>query len=147
MEKKTLIVETLKDLGLRPILEGNMVTFRYQLKNIFCIIDDEPDDYICLFYPDFYEVSATEKISALYACNKVAKDIRHVKVYVDDDIEFISASSEFFFNSKESLKLGIKNGLELFGIIGTWIVQVLTEFNSDKDILPISKSSDDEEQR
>lgn len=131
MEKKDLLIKVLKEYGLRPFVEDNVVMFRYQLKRLFCVVDDEKDNYICMFYPNFYEVVEAEKAAALYVSNKTTREIRHLKVYVDEELENISASSEFFFDSEESLKLGVANGLELIGIIGTYIAQAMADYSKE----------------
>lgn len=131
MGKIDLLVETLKEYGLRPNVEDNVVMFRYQLKRLFCVIEEEQDDYVCIFYPNFYEVTEPEKAAALYVCNKVTKDMRHIKVYTDDELENISASSEFFFDSKESLKMGVWKGLELIGIVGTCVAQAMADYSKE----------------
>lgn len=131
MGKIDLLVEILKEYGLRPLVEDNVVMFRYQLKRLFCVIEEEQDDYACIFFPNFYEVTESEKAAALYVCNKVTKEMRHIKVYTDDELENISASSEFFFDSKESLRMGVGKGLELIGIVGTCVAQAMADFSKE----------------
>lgn len=132
MDKKELLIETLKEMGFRPHVDENIVIFRYQLKRLFCVIEEgDSEDYICILYPNFYEISTEECPTALYVCNKGTRELRHIKLYLDDEMSNISASSEFFFCSKEELKKGVEKGLELIGIVGTWVAQTLAEISKE----------------
>lgn len=132
MDKKGILIKTLKEMGFRPRVDENVVIFRYQLKSLYCVIEEgDSEDYICILYPNFYEISTEECPTALYVCNKGTRELLHIKLYLDENMSNISASSEFFFCSKEELKKGVEKGLELIGIIGTWVVQTMAEISKE----------------
>ena len=121
MNKKELIFQTLEKMGHKPEIDGDGdIQVRYQMKNIFVFVGDEDDTYVVVLLPQFYEIAGGEEALVLATCNKVTRELKLVKVFVDQTFKNVSASCEFFYANEESLQmLGIvrshfrKNKLEL----------------------------------
>ena len=129
MRKKELIVKVLEEMGFKPHddADGDII-FRYQMKTVFAVIGDESEQYIVLTMPQFYEIEAGEEHIALAACNTIPRELKLIKVYVDQTYKNISANSEFYYTDEESLKNNIENSLRILGIVRTLFRSTRNEF-------------------
>jgi hypothetical protein len=129
MTKKELIVKVLEDMGFKPHEDNDGdVAFRYQMKYILGIVGDESEQYFVLVMPQFYEIENGEEHIALAACNKITRDLKLVKVYVDQTFKNVSANCEFYYTDEESLKNNIENSLRILGIVRTLFRSTRNEF-------------------
>ncbi len=129
MTKKELIVKVLEDMGFKPHEDNDGdVAFRYQMKYILGIVGDESEQYLVLVMPQFYEIEDGEEHIALAACNKITRDLKLVKVYVDQTFKNVSANCEFYYTNEESLKNNIENSLSILGIVRTLFRSTRNEF-------------------
>lgn len=118
MEKTDLIMKTLEGLGYRPhVDEDGDVAFRYQLKPLYVIVGVEDEPYVTLVQPYVYEIEQGEEIEVLATCNKLTRDVKLVKVYIDQSHQSVFASCEFFYSDESSLELSLKESLRLMGRI------------------------------
>lgn len=118
MKKADLIMKTLKGLGCRPhVDEEGDVSFRYQLKQLYALVGDEDEPYVTLVQPYVYEIEHGEEVEVLATCNKFTRDVKFVKVYVDQSHQSVFASCEFFYSDESSLELSLKESLRLMGRI------------------------------
>jgi hypothetical protein len=129
MDKKELIVKVLEDLGLKPHEDedGDLV-FRYEMKNIFAVVGNESEQYLVMIMPQFCEIEAGEEHIALATCNKITRELKLVKVYVDQTFKNVSANSEFYYTDEESMKNNIENSLRILGIVRTLYRHTRKEF-------------------
>lgn len=129
MAKKELIVKVLEDLGLKPHEDedGDLV-FRYEMKNIFAVVGNESEQYLVLTMPQFSEIEDGEEHIALATCNKITRELKLVKVYVDQTFKNVSANSEFYYTDEESMKNNIENSLRILGIVRTLYRNTRKEF-------------------
>ena len=74
-----------------------------------------------------------EETLTLAVCNKVSRDIKLAKVFIDHTLEGVSASCEFFYTDMESLK----NNVEHVQASLAWCVLHITrqKLNSRTDFL------------
>ena len=129
MTKKELIVKVLEDMGFKPHEDNDGdVAFRYQMKYILGIVGDESEQYLVLVMPQFYEIEDGEEHIALAACNKITRDLKLVKVYVDQTFKNVSANCEFYYTDEESLKNNIEKSLSILGIVRTLFRSTRNEF-------------------
>ena len=129
MTKKELIVKVLEDMGFKPHEDNDGdVAFRYQMKYILGIVGDESEQYFVLVMPQFYEIENGEEHIALAVCNKITRDLKLVKVYVDQTFKNVSANCEFYYTDEESLKNNIENSLRILGIVRTLFRSTRNEF-------------------
>ena len=78
--------------------------------------------------PQFYEIEDGEEHIALAACNKITRELKLVKVYVDQTFKNVSANSEFYYTDEESMKNNIENSLRILGVVRTLYRSTRNEF-------------------
>ena len=69
-----------------------------------------------------------EEHLALAACNKITRELKLVKVYVDQTFKNVSANCEFYYTDEESMKNNIENSLRILGIVRTLYLSTRNEF-------------------
>lgn len=120
MNKRELILRVIEGLGYKPQVDDDGdVMIRYQMKTIFVLVGDEDDTYTLLTMPNFYDVEDGAEHIALAVCNKLTRDLRLAKVYVDQTFKYVSANCEFYYTDEASLKLNIENSLKILGVVRT----------------------------
>jgi len=136
---KEMIMEVLKDMRLRPKYdEDGDIIVKYQMHSILVLPDMTDEGYIQLVMPNIYSVDSEEKqMTALYVCNKVTKDSKHVKAWLNDDMDLINVTSEFYVNSNDALQFAIKKGLDLLSTVSYVVKKEMSDY--------LSQTSDDED--
>ena len=120
MNKRELILRVIEGLGYKPQVDDDGdVKIRYQMKTIFVLVGDEDDTYTLLTMPNFCDVEDGAEHIALAVCNKLTRDLRLAKVYVDQTFKYVSANCEFYYTDEVSLKLNIENSLKILGVVRT----------------------------
>lgn len=120
MTKKELIIKVLESLGLKPQEDGDGdLEFFYQMKKIFAIVGEESEQYLVLIMPQFSGIEDGEEHIALATCNKITRELKLVKVYVEQTFKNVSANSEFCYTDEESMKNSIENSLRILGVVRT----------------------------
>ena len=118
MTKKEMILEAIETLGYKPhVDDDDDICVRYQMKSIFFMTGQEEEQYISVILPQFYEVNEGEETLSLAVCNKVTRDLKLVKVYIDQTLKSVTASCEFFYTDMESLKNNVKHVLNILGMV------------------------------
>lgn len=128
MTKKELIMTTLEKMGYNPETdnEGDIM-FHYQLKTVFVIVGDEDDPYVSMILPQFYEIEDDKEVIILAVCNKMTRDLKMAKVFIDHTYKKVSSSCEFYYTSKKSLEQNLRNSLNIFGVIRSLFKEELEE--------------------
>lgn len=123
-----MIVKVLDEMGIKlhEDEDGDLM-FRYQMKNIYTVIGDESEQYLVLVMPQFCELEDGEEHVALAVCNKMTRELKLAKVYVDHTFKNVSASCEFYYTDENSLKTNIENGLNVLGIVRTFYRTIRNE--------------------
>lgn len=120
MNKRELILRVIEGLGYKPQVDDDGdVMIRYQMKTIFVLVGDEDDTYTLLTMSNFCDVEDGAEHIALAVCNKLTRDLRLAKVYVDQTFKYVSANCEFYYTDEASLKLNIENSLKILGVVRT----------------------------
>lgn len=130
MTKKELVYSVLKELGYNPTLddEGDLV-IRYQLKNIWVMVSDDDDPYVSVLLPQFHEIEEGNETLVLATCNRVTRDVKLVKVYIDQTLKNVTASCEFYYTDEESMALELSNSLRLLGMIRSYFRKTMLELS------------------
>lgn len=128
MTKKEMIMTTLEKMGYNPETdkEGDIM-FHYQLKTVFVIVGDEDDPYVSMILPQFYEIEDDKEVIILAVCNKMTRDLKMAKVFIDHTYKKVSSSCEFYYTSKKSLEQNLRNSLNIFGVIRSLFKEELEE--------------------
>ena len=69
-----------------------------------------------------------EETLTLAVCNKVSRDLKLAKVFVDQTLEGVSASCEFFYTDMESLKNNVEHVLGILGMVRSTYYKAKAEF-------------------
>jgi hypothetical protein len=118
MNKKEMIISILEKKGYKPEIDNDGdILIRYQMKSIFVIVGNIEDTYVSVLLPQFHEIVDGEEPLVLATCNKMTRDLKMVKVYVDQTFKKVSATCEFFFSDEKSLEENIEHSLELLGVV------------------------------
>lgn len=111
---------TLNKMGYNPIQdEDGDILFYYQMKAIYVIIADEDESYVSLLLPQFNEIEEGKEALVLAVCNKMTRELKMAKVYIDKTFKNVTCTCEFYFANEESLVQNLTNSLKLLGIIRT----------------------------
>lgn len=120
MTNKEQIKTVLEEMGYRPWLDedGDLIV-RYQLKAFYFLANEEEDNYVAVVFPQLYEMEDGEETLVMATCNKLVREIKFAKVYVDQTFKSVSASCEFFFTDEASLKKNIEHAFHVLGMART----------------------------
>lgn len=124
-----MILEAVGSLGYKPTVDDDGdICVRYQMKNIFFMTGLEEEQYVTAILPQFQEVNEGEEALALAVCNKVNRDTKLAKVYIDQTFKSVSASCEFFYTDMESLKNNVEYTLVILGMVRSAYYNAREEF-------------------
>lgn len=119
MNKKEQLFDVLTNLGYKPHEDADGdLTFRYQMKSIYALTGGD-DGYVTIMLPQFSDVEEGEEHIALAICNKLTRELKFAKVYVDGTLKSVSASCEFYYSDGESLKNNVENSIQVLGVMRT----------------------------
>lgn len=120
MNKKELILKTLEKMGYSPELDGDGdIMLHYQMKVIYVLTGDEDEPYISMMLPQFHEIDEGKETLVLAVCNKMTRELKLVKVYIDQTFKNVTATCEFFYANEESLEQNLRNSLQMLGVVRT----------------------------
>lgn len=121
MTKKELIMSTLEEkMGYCPeIDEDGDIKVAYQLKTIYVMTSEDDEPYVSVMLPQFHEIEDGKETLALAVCNKMSRELKFAKVYIDQTFKHITATCEFFYSGKKSLMQNLEKALELLGVVRT----------------------------
>ena len=130
MTKKEMILEAIESLGYKPHVDDDGdICVRYQMKSIFFLTGLEEEQYVSVILPQFSEVQEGEETMTLAICNKVSREIKLAKVYIDQTLKSVTASCEFFYTDMDSLRNNVKHSLNILGMVRSTYFKVRSEFN------------------
>lgn len=120
MTKRELVINMLEFMGYKPKVDNDGdVMFRFQLKTLYVLgTQEEESNYLLVMLPQLYEMDDGEEIKTLTVCNKLTRDIKLAKVYVDSTFKNVSASCEFYYcNSDDCLQSQFEYSLNILSQI------------------------------
>ncbi len=133
MTKKELIMSVLERIGYSPEIDKDGdIMICYQLKTIYALSGDEEEPYISMMLPQFYEIEEGQETVVLAVCNKMTRELKLAKVYIDQTFKSVSAACEFFYANEESLEQNIRHSLELLGVVRGIFRRDLDELSEDE---------------
>ena len=120
MNKKELILKALEKMGYNPELDSDGdIMLHYQMKTIYVMTGDEEEPYISIMLPQFHEIEEGKETLVLAVCNKMTRELKLVKVYIDQTFKNVTATCEFFYANEESLEQNLRNSLQMLGVVRT----------------------------
>lgn len=132
MKKKELILATLEKMGYSPEVDNDGdIRLLYQMKTIYVMTGDEEDPYISMMLPQFHEIEDGQETMVLAVCNKLTRELKLAKVYVDQTFKNVTATCEFFYANNEALEQNLRNSLQMLGVVRTVFRKDLVELSED----------------
>lgn len=120
MNKKELILKTLEKMGHSPEVDNDGdIMLHYQMKTIYVLTGDEEEPYISMMLPQFHEVEEGQETLVLAVCNKMTRELKLAKVYIDQTFKNVTATCEFYYANEESLEQNLRNALQMLGVVRT----------------------------
>lgn len=130
MTKKEMIITAIESLGYKPNVDDDGdICVRYQMKSIYFMTGQDEEQYVSAILPQFSEVSEGEETLTLAICNKMSREVKLAKVYIDQTLKSVSASCEFFYTDKDSLKINVEHSLSILGMVRSTYLKARSEFN------------------
>lgn len=117
MNTKEMVVQVFDELGYKVQEQDNgSLVVTYQMKEMLVLMEED-SNYMLLMLPMFHEIKEGEETIALALCNRVNREMKLVKVYVDQTAETVTAVCEFYYTDKESLKNNVDMSLQILGLV------------------------------
>ena len=131
MTKHEIVVSVLQSLGLKPQIDDDGDIFvRYQMKTFYVMgANSDDEDYLVVVFPQMYEVNEGEETKVLAACNKITREIKLAKVYIDQTLKNVTASCEFYYKGEESLKTCLDKSIEILGMVRLTFIKTMRSFD------------------
>ena len=120
MSKREHLKFVLEGMGFRPSYddEGD-IRMRYQMKEMFFLLNEEDEDnYLCIIFPHFIDIEEGEESMALAICNKMTRELKLAKAYVEASFKTVSATCEFYYANDEALEYSIRKSLRIISLMG-----------------------------
>lgn len=132
MKKKELILATIEKMGYSPEVDNDGdIKLLYQMKTIYVMTGDEEEPYISMMLPQFHEIEDGQETMVLAVCNKLTRELKLAKVYVDQTFKNVTATCEFFYANNEALEQNLRNSLQMLGVVRTVFRKDLAELSED----------------
>ena len=131
MTRHEMVVSVLQSLGFKPQIDDDGDIFvRYQMKTFYVMgANSDDEDYLVVVFPQMYEVNEGEETKVLAVCNKITREIKLTKVYIDQTLKNVSASCEFYYNGEESLKTCLDKAIEILGMVRPTFIKTIRSFD------------------
>lgn len=130
MTKKELVLLKLEELGYKPKYDDDGdIVMRYQMKYIYFITGNEGDNYMTVILPQFAEIDGGDETITLVTCNKLTREFKLAKVYVDNTFKNVTASCEFFYSDDNNLKDNLHHSLNILGMVRSTFLKAKQELS------------------
>ena len=107
-------------MGHNPEVDNDGdIMLHYQMKTIYVLTGDEEEPYISMMLPQFHEVEEGQETLVLAVCNKMIRELKFAKVYIDQTFKNVTATCEFYYANEESLEQNLRNSLQMLGVVRT----------------------------
>ena len=136
LQKFLLKTYTFAFVAEAPDSAGNWKLAGYA---VFSLAADEAELLAISTAPEFLrkgvatEIFAEgEEALAFAVCNKLTRDIKLIKFYLEETLADVSASCEFYFSDRESLKGSIEQAFRVMGVANTAFFKAKEELEEDE---------------
>lgn len=110
---KRMIMKVLSGLGYMPREdEYGTILFCYRMKTFCVVVEGETEPLVSLIYPNFVNVEKADLKAHMVVCNKLNRESKSIKVYMDSEFQHVSACIEFIHTGTRSLKQNITHAIE-----------------------------------
>ncbi len=126
-----MIKSALESLGYTPQVDvDGDLWLCYQMKTFYFAEEDtEYGQFVTAVLPQFYEFDDSDAIRILAACNKLNRELRLAKFFVNNTFDGVSATCEFYYEDECALKQNLRCSIAALGMIRTTFLKVLRELS------------------
>lgn len=119
MNRNEKLAAILENMGYTPQYDGDGdIYIFYQMKQVyFQLSEDDEENFISILLPQFISLKDGEETMALAVCNKMTRELKLAKVYVDNTFKSVTGACDVFFADKDALKYGIMKSLRVIGLM------------------------------
>lgn len=133
MKKKEIIMSALEKIGCSPEVDDDGdIIFRYQMKTVYAMVGEDEEQYVSMMLPQFNEIEEGQDALVLAVCNKMTRELKIAKVYIDQTFKTVTATCEFFYTDEEALEQNLRRSLQMLGVIRTMYRNNLAELSEDE---------------
>jgi hypothetical protein len=101
------------------------------MKTIYVLTGDEEEPYVSVMLPQFHEIDEGQETLVLAACNKMTRELKMAKTYIDQTFKNVTATCEFFYANEESLEQNLRYSLQMLGVVRTVFKNNIAELSED----------------
>lgn len=110
---KRMIMKQLTGLGYMPREdEHGTISFCYRMKTFYIVVEDKTEPLVSVVYPCFVKVEKADLKAHMVVCNKLNRESKSIKVYMDSEFQQVSACIEFIHTGTRSLRQNITHAME-----------------------------------
>ena len=132
MSKKELILKIIEKMGYSQEVDNDGdIMLIYQMKQIYILTGDEDEPYVSVMLPQFHEIDEGQETLALATCNKMTRELKMAKVYIDQTFKNVTSTCEFFYDNEESLEQNLRNSLQMLGVVRTIFRNNIAELSGE----------------
>lgn len=115
MKKKELIMSVLEKIGYSPEIDNDGdIMFPFEMKTIYVLTEDDDEPHISMIHPKVYEIEDGQETLALAVCNKMTRERRMVKVFIEEhSFKRVLANCDFFYANEDALESNIRHSLDV----------------------------------
>ena len=119
MSKKERLMSVLQSMGYSPKYDDDGdVLLIYQMKTVYFLLhEDDEDNYLSVMLPQFIDIEEGEESLALAICNKMTRELKLAKIYVDQSFKTVTGTCELFYANDEALEYSIRRSLRMIGLL------------------------------
>jgi hypothetical protein len=119
-------------MGYSPEVDNDGdIMLIYQMKQIYILTGDEEEPYVSVMLPQFHEIDEGQETLALATCNKMTRELKMAKVYIDQTFKNVTSTFEFFYDNEESLEQNLRNSLQMLGVVRTIFRNNIAELSGE----------------
>ena len=132
MNKKEQLMSMLQGMGFSPEYdEDGDIRMVYQMKHIcFMLQEDDEENYLSVMLSQFAVIEEGEESLSLAICNKMTRELKLAKVYVDHTFKAVTGVCEFFYANEEALEYSIRMSLRTIGVLRSLYLRTKQELTA-----------------
>lgn len=132
MNTKELLMSLITKMGYRPELDDDGdINFCFQMKQVYVLTTDDDTKYVSVLLPKVYAIEEGQEAMILGICNKMSREMRVVKTFIDDTMKYVSCSYEFFYNEEDELEHQLESALNVCAVLRSFFKRELNSLTEE----------------
>lgn len=130
MDTRDMLFKAVENMGYKPNLDSDGdIVFTYQMKPIYILIGNMDEPYVQVQLPQFFDIEEEQEALVLAICNKMTRELKILKVYIDQTFKHVTADYEFLYTDEESLAQNLDSAISRLGIVRRAFRNTLNEMS------------------